>query len=149
MKNINITQIVITTLIATVIATLFAQATVMQELNNNRQFKVVDIKKISEASMLRLKESIKDKIENGDTEIKPEVITMLAQAEAKKMFEYIAVQSKGKDIIIPKSLALFTPDGYEITEEIADLLGLEGVSNDSFSERMNAASKKANINDAI
>jgi|TARA_B110000211_G_scaffold28542_1_gene28919 hypothetical protein len=110
-----------------------------QEVENSRQFRVVDIKKLTEASM----ENVKEMITSSDVQLNQQAIELIAQNEAKKMFENIALASKGKDIILPKTSALFTPDGYEITAQIAESMGLKGVENSTFNARINKAKKSA------
>lgn len=129
----------LTTLLATFISSGIAYNVAKQEVNNSRQFRVVDIKKLTEASM----ENVKSIITSSDVQLNQQAIELIAQNEAKKMFETIALASKGKDIILPKTSALFTPDGYEITDQIAESLGLKGVVNSTFNSRLNKAKASA------
>mgnify|MGYP000291870545 CR=1 FL=1 len=72
--------------------------------------------------------------------------SIIFEPSGKKMFETIALASKGTDIILPKTSALFTPDGYEITAQIAESMGVEGVQNATFNSRLNKAAKLNGLN---
>jgi nitrate reductase beta subunit len=136
----NFKTIAITTILSSIITSGVMLSIVDHRLANASQFQVVDIQKISMASMKNLQE----KAVAGKIDLKPEVLVVLAQVEAKKMFEQIAILSKNKNIIIPKSSALFTPDGYEITDKVALALGLQNITNDTFASRINKVSAKLN-----
>jgi nitrate reductase beta subunit len=140
MSTLNLKTIAIATILSSIITSAVMLSIVDQRLANASQFQVVDIQKISMASMQKLQE----KAIAGKIDLKPDVLVLLAQVEAKKMFEQIALLSKNKNIIIPKSSALFTPDGFEITDKVALALGLENITNDSFASRINKASAKLN-----
>jgi hypothetical protein len=140
MSTLNLKTIAIATILSSIITSAVILSIVDQRLANASQFQVVDIQKISMASMQKLQ----DKAIAGKIDLKPDVLVLLAQVEAKKMFEQIALLSKNKNIIIPKSSALFTPDGFEITDKVALALGLENITNDSFASRINKASAKLN-----
>ena len=135
----NWSATIISTLIASMISSGLAYNIAKQEVENSRQFRVVDIKKLTEASM----ENVKEMITSSDVQLNQQAIELIAQNEAKKMFENIALASKGKDIILPETSALFTPDGYEITAQIAESMGLKGVENSTFNARINKAKKSA------
>jgi nitrate reductase beta subunit len=140
MSTLNLKTIAIATILSSIITSAVILSIVDQRLANASQFQVVDIQKISMASMQKLQ----DKAIAGKIDLKPDVLVLLAQVEAKKMFEQIALLSNNKNIIIPKSSALFTPDGFEITDKVALALGLENITNDSFASRINKASAKLN-----
>jgi hypothetical protein len=128
----------IATILASIISSGLAYSIAKQEVENSRKFRVVDIKKLTEASM----ENVRELIQSSGEQLSKQGVELIAQNEAKKMFEAIARSGRGKDIILPKTSALFTPDGYEITEEIALQLGFTGVKNSTFSSRLNKAANK-------
>lgn len=143
-QKMNWPAIILSSFIATVISSGLAYSVAKQEVENSRQFRVVDIKKLTEASM----ENVKEIITSSDVNLNQQAIELIAQNEAKKMFESIALASKGTDIILPKTSALFTPDGYEITAQIAESMGLKGIENSTFNARINKAQKLAEQNAA-
>jgi hypothetical protein len=92
---------------------------------SDRKFRVIDIKQLSKALMVNLQQNISAK----GVEMKPEVISVLAQNEAKKMFAAISRSAGKEDIILSKSNIVHSPARYDITEEIASEMGLKELIN--------------------
>ncbi|GAA5143662.1 hypothetical protein [Thalassotalea piscium] len=107
-------------------------------LNKEKQFKVVDIQLLSKALMENLEKTIKEE----GTELNPEFVKVIAQNEAKKMFQVIARSSGKNEIVIPKSSVIYVPDRYELTEEIAESMGLEGVVVKSLQKQIDEIDSK-------
>lgn len=141
-SKINWSDTLIATILASITSFGIAYNVAKLEVENSRQFKVVDIKKLTSASM----ENVRSLITSSDVQLNQQAVELIAQNEAKKMFEAIALASNGKDIIIPKTSALFTPDRYEITAQIAEDLGLKDVENSTFNSRINNAKDLAEQN---
>jgi len=119
-----------TVFISVVISSTFSYQIAKDALNKDKQFRVVDVKQISKKLMANLDATLKE--QNSD--LNPEMIKVIAQNEAKKMFTTIANTGGENDIIIPKSSVLYVPSRYEITEEVAEKMGLKGVVEKDLNE---------------
>lgn len=84
---------------------------------------MVDLKQLTNSLMVNLEATLRDK----KTELSPEMMNIIGQNEAKKMFTAVANMAGENDIIIPKSVVLHSPARYEITSEIAESLGIKGI----------------------
>lgn len=97
---------------------------------NEKHFRVVDIKQLSDALMSQLEVTIKEQ----GVQLKPELIEVIAQNEAKKLFIAIANAGGENDIIIPKTSVIHAPEKYEITAQIAEKMGLKGIVQKNLKE---------------
>lgn len=104
-----------------------------QSLDRDKQFKVVDISQLTKVMMENLEESISQQ----DIQLSEEMIKVVAENEARKLYTTIANTGGQNDIIMPKSSVIYTPDRYEITEQIATKLGLKGVENTNLRKALN------------
>lgn len=95
-------------------------------------FKVVDVQQLSKVILGQLKTSLAE----GEHQLSPELIEVMAQAEARKLFNTIAHSANNKDIILAKNSIIYVPDRYDITEDIANQLGLEGVVSTTLKEKL-------------
>lgn len=133
MKNISWFSLCLTVFISVLLSSAVSLQVSKEYLSKDKQFRVVDIKQLSEKLMKNLESTLKEQ----ETELNPEMIKVIAQNEAKKMFTTIANTGGPNDIIIPKSSVIHVPPRYEITEEIAIKMGLEGVVEKNISQMMN------------
>ena len=108
-------------------------------LNKQREFKVVDIKALSEGLMRNLEKTLKAQ----GKDLNPEFVTVIAQTEAKKMFKTITRASGKNDIIFSRTSVIHAPEKYDITEEIAELMGLEGVNVVTLHDELKAIDKES------
>ena len=125
-QNLILTQlktIAISVFLSATIATVFSYQIAKDTLNRDRQFRVVDVKQLSEAVMKNVEATIRD----TGKELKPEFIELVAKNEAKKLFTAIANAGGENDIIIPKTSVIHAPKHYDMTELIAEQMGLKGV----------------------
>ena len=125
----NITKNWGTLLVSIVLSCIFSSIVsykiALGAMESDRQFRVVDIKQLSDALMRQLETTIKEQ----DVQMKPELIEVIAQNEAKKLFTAIANTGGKNDIILPKSSVIYAPERYEITKAIAEQMGLKGIKH--------------------
>lgn len=131
-KATSTTTIILSVIISAVISSAISITLSKDEVKNSNQFRVVDVKKLTEASIKKLSTELTE-----SSGLSPEAINMIGQTKAKQMFEHIALASKGKYIIIPRTSAIYTPDGLEITEEIAKKMGFTDIKNTSLNKIIN------------
>ena len=109
----------------------------LDEMSNasveGRHFKVIDIKLLSDQILMQLQASVA-----GSNEVlSPELLEVMAQNEARKMFNTIAHSAGENDIILSKNSIVYTPARFDITEEIAAKLGFSSVRSTTLKEKMN------------
>lgn len=126
--------LILACLFSGIISYTFAVQVTADSLNNTRKFQVVDIQQLSRHMMENLEETIR----NSDVQMDPEMIAVLGENEARKLFRTIANTGGEHDIILPKSSVIHAPSQYEITEDIALQLGLMGVENKDIRKMLNA-----------
>lgn len=123
-------------LLSVILSSAFTYHVTNDALNRDKQFKVVDIRQLTTVMMSNLEESIRGQ----EIQLSEEMIQVVAENEARKLYTTIANTGGTNDIIIPKSSVLYSPERYEITANIAAQLGLEGVVNKNLKEELNAKS---------
>jgi uncharacterized protein (DUF111 family) len=121
----NLGGVVFSVILSCIVSSAFAYNIALHAIKSDRQFRVVDVKQLSEALMRQLETTIKEQ----DVQMKPELIEVIAQNEAKKLFTAIANTGGKNDIILPKSSVIYAPERYELTKEIAEQMGLKGIEH--------------------
>ncbi len=119
---------------AVVILTFSANSTPRTTATSS-QIAVVDFKELSQRLML----SMKDKITQSDIKLNPELIELMAQNEAAKLYKEVKRATPNQVVLNKDSLVHF-PTTLDITSKVADSMGLEPVSESAIKEFMSGES---------
>ena len=125
-----------TTLLAACAVSAITSAVVILTFSaTSSQIAVVDFKELSQRLML----SMKDKITQSDIKLNPELIELMAQNEAAKLYKEVKRATPNQVVLNKDSLVHF-PTTLDITSKVADSMGLEPVSESAIKEFMSGES---------
>lgn len=131
-------QTILTSIIASIAASVVSVAVTMNlkatpapvELTpQEHPLVVVDFTNLSQ----RLMVSMRDKITQSDMEMNQEVIELLAQSEASRLFKEVVKQAPNS-VVLNKTSIVNAPDAIDITDKIANAMGLEKVTPEAINE---------------
>tara|TARA_Y100000780_G_C13604961_1_gene386132 strand:- start:337 stop:783 length:447 start_codon:yes stop_codon:yes gene_type:complete len=138
MKN-NILSSVIVTVIASVVSV--AVTTIILSKQNpvestvpDHPLVVVDFTNLSQRLMI----SMRDQITQQDMQLNKELIELLAQSEAHRLFKEVINHSPNA-IVLNKSNIVNAPDSIDITNDIAVAMDLEQITEEAINEFISGA----------
>ena len=132
-------QILISTVVASVISSAIAYGVTTEVLSNSvkpetmddSQIVVVDFKNLSQRLMVTMREQISQQDLSN-----PELIDLMAQNEARRLYRQV-VEYNPNAVVLNKTSLVSAPDSLDITDAIADAMGLDEVSAEALQQFMN------------
>ena len=132
-------QILISTVVASVISSAIAYGVTTEVLSNSvkpetmddSQIVVVDFKNLSQRLMVTMREQISQQDLSN-----PELIDLMAQNEARRLYRQV-VECNPNAVVLNKTSLVSAPDSLDITDAIADAMGLDEVSAEALQQFMN------------
>lgn len=138
MKNVHFTSLVVgflTALVTSVTVTYYlAQSTKEEQVA--QPIVVVDFTNLSQ----RLMVSMRDRITQSDMTLNQDLIELMAQSEAQRLFKEV-VKHSPNSVVLNKTSIVNAPDAIDITDKVADAMGLEELTEDAIAEFISGESK--------
>lgn len=110
--------------------------TVFQDMDDQssptKSMVVVDFTTLSQ----RLMVSMRDRISQSDMTLNQDLIELMAQSEARRLLKEVVNHSPDA-VVLNKSSIVNAPDSLDITDEIADSMGLEELTPEAIKEFIN------------
>ncbi|MGY0314387.1 hypothetical protein ACV4QK_21175 (plasmid) [Alteromonas macleodii] len=97
---------------------------------------VVDFTNLSQ----RLMVSMRDRITQSDMSLNQDLIELMAQSEARRLLKEVIKHSPNA-VVLNKSSIVNAPDSLDITDDIADSMGLEELTPEAINEFINGPEK--------
>ncbi|MAI65173.1 MAG: hypothetical protein CL600_09905 [Alteromonas sp.] len=115
--------------------------TVFQDMDDQpsptKNMVVVDFTTLSQ----RLMVSMRDRITQSDMTLNQDLIELMAQSEARRLLKEVVNHSPDA-VVLNKSSIVNAPDSLDITDEIADSMGLEELTPEAIKEFINGPEVK-------
>lgn len=115
--------------------------TVFQDMDDHpsptKNMVVVDFTTLSQ----RLMVSMRDRITQSDMTLNQDLIELMAQSEARRLLKEVVNHSPDA-VVLNKSSIVNAPDSLDITDEIADSMGLEELTPEAIKEFINGPEVK-------
>jgi|GEM_PF-4464844 hypothetical protein len=125
MKNLFTGPNVIILALSVSLSSFFSHVVTEDTIKRNTAISVVDLADISKRLMVDLQRQI----ESQEIELDPKVIEVMAQNKALEMFRQISKTAPG-NVVMLKSNVAYSPDNLDITDTVAERLGLPAVTAD-------------------
>ena len=95
---------------------------------------VVDFTNLSQ----RLMVSMRDRITQSDMTLNQDLIELMAQSEARRLLKEV-VKHSPEAVVLNKSSIVNAPDSIDITNDIADSMGLDELTPEAIKEFISGA----------
>lgn len=138
MKTNNFSFITLLTavLISVLVSSAFAYQITKSTMKQESPFLVVDFTELSK----RLMVSMREEITQSDVSMNPEMIQLMAQSEARKLYNQVSRYNPEK-IVLAKSQIIYNPSAVDITSLIADQMGLPEATDEKIQEFIDGTGK--------
>jgi hypothetical protein len=134
--NFSFSTLLVAVLISVLASSFFAYKITESTMKQDSPFLVVDFTDLSK----RLMVSLREEISLSDVSMNPEMIKLMAQSEARKLFNQVSRYNPDK-IVLAKSQIIYNPAALDITSLIADQMGLPEATDEKIQEFINGTSK--------
>lgn len=134
---------ILTVLTSVIISAAVTTQIIISESKQDSPFLTVDFTNLSQ----RLMVSMRDEITMSDVEMHPDMIELMAQSEARKLFNEVASYDPSK-IVFSKSQIIYSPSGMEITSDIAKRMGLPEVTDENIKEFITGKPAEKSVKDS-
>lgn len=139
MKNVHFVSLAIgfaTALVTSIGVTHYLTQSTQQVQPDTQPIVVVDFTNLSQ----RLMVNMRDRITQSDMSLNQDLIELMAQSEAQRLFQEV-VKHSPNSVVLNKSSIVNAPDAIDITDKIADAMGLEELTEDAIAEFISGENK--------
>lgn len=140
----SLSTLIASVLVSTLVASAISYKVTQNQLVQDSPFLVVDFTDLSKRLML----SMRDEITQSDFEGNPELIQLMAQSEARKLYNEISRFNPNK-IVLSKTNIIYNPGNVDITNAVANKMGLDAVTDENIDEFINGTSKAKPKSDIV
>lgn len=136
--NFSFSTLLASVFIATLVSSVISYKITEVKMQEDSPFLIVDFTDLSK----RLMVSLREEISQSDVSMNPEMIQLMAQAEARKLYNEVARYNPNK-IVLSKSQIIYNPKSLDITTSIGDRMGLDEATDEQIQEFIDGSAKKA------
>lgn len=145
MKNqFSFITLLASVLASTLLSSAFAYKITEAKMQQDSPFLVVDFAELSK----RLMVNMRDQITQDDVSMNPQMIQLMAQSEARKLYAEVSRFNPDK-IVLSKSQVIYNPGALDITQSIALRMGLPEATPEKIQEFINGSSKEQSANPIV